>query len=276
MTLIIDTKVAFGCLATAIFSLLIGYALGARRSRNSRRQLQRSLSGRSIELLESRSEVVRLEARLAEQPRHENVIRLALSRLTAARRIARQRFVSESAARLACAEAEARARRAARLARLAAARVRILESEAGATGTITTCAPKSYGNGQSVTVSVVDHETQEARHDAAGRVPHQDRVRLASLLSSNEARCTRSDDHAATPAAEPVGAPSGLRLIDGLVADDENRLNAVGIHDLAQLAELTEPEQLALRHLIDNPSGPRPLGAWIGTARALLGSQSPA
>ena len=239
-----------------------GHAIGARRARRTRRELQRALGARSLELLAARAEQTRLLGRLGRAPRRERLLRLVLVRLREARAEERRCFIENAVLRLQAVEAAERARKAGALARRSAARVRELELEAAAsaTGTITTRAAKSYGNGEAVTVSVVDHETPEARLDGASRVPHRERARFARLTSSNETR---------RPGAGELG------LIEGLAIADEHRLNDLGIHDLEQLARLSEGEQRRLHRRIVASLGPRPLGDWIGDARALLESRAP-
>lgn len=247
----------------ALLAVIAGYAIGARRSRRSRRELQRTLGARELELLESRAEVARLGESLADGPRRERVLRLTMTRLRDARERERRLFVDVSRLRLSAAESSARLRRAVRLARHASARVRELEASGGATGTITTCAPKSYGNGKAVTVSVVDHETHEARLDGAARVPHSERARFARLPPSNEPRSPFGAAHRGHP-------DDGLSAIDGLAVADEHRLNALGIHRLEQLAGLSEHEQRRLAILMGTRGNGRPLASWIGDARALI------
>jgi len=243
--------------AILLIALFGGHALGVRRSTRARRTLQRTLAERELELLEARADAARLGKVLTETPRRERVLRFALARLSAARARERARFVEVSRLRLSLAESTARNRQIMRLATRATSRVRELEAVAGATGTITTRAAKSYGNGEAVTVSVVDHETPEARRDGVASVPHIDRARLARLAPSNEARCPGDLDV----------VPGELSAIDGLAEDDEHRLAEHGIRRLEQLASLTENE---LDSLIAATDGRR----LIGDARALLERRS--
>lgn len=251
------TALALGASLVAVGA----YALGRRHSRRARRELQRTLGGRELELLEARAEIARLGQSLADIPKRERMLRMAMRRLSEARERERHAFVERSRLTLALAESGARLRAAVALARRASARVRELETAQGATGTITACAPKSYGNGTPVTVSVVDHETPEARLDGASRVPHRERARFARLPPSNEARTSAADG-------------GELSAIDGLAAADEHRLNAFGIHRLEQLAALDEREQRRLGILMGTRGRDRPISAWIGDARALLESRS--
>lgn len=277
----------------ALSALIAGYALGRQHSRRVRRELQRSLSALNIELLEARGEQTRLAARLAQEPRRERLLRVVLARLHESRRRERALFIGKARLRLAAAVSARRARRAARLARLAAARVRELEEAAIATGTITIRGAKSHGAGEPVTVSVVDHETRASRLDGMVRLPQGERARLARLAPSNQPRefeCigldaahTLDTAHARTNGPtrgtgsrcpEPTERDIGdLGLIDGLATADAHRLNALGIHDLEQLAALSDHEQRALHGRIVEMVGPGALGTWIGSARALLERQ---
>lgn len=153
--------------------------------------------------------------------------------------------------------------------------------------------------------------TKASATPAIGSVPKQNGTGIASARDSDTSSGKADNDRGAMPSAGSVssmtdarqrpGSPAdggkdsnspreespdmarikpsasrsgGLLLIEGLAEDDEFRLNELGIHDIAQLARLSESEQKSLRSLIDEPSGPRPVGVWVGNARALLRSQS--
>ena len=248
-------------IAIALPIAIVGaYALGKRHSQRARRELQRTLSGRELELLEARAEIARLAESLTGTPARERLLKLAMTRLGRARERERHLFVEVTRLRLSAAESAARLKAAVALARRAARRAREeLASADGAIGTITTRAPKSYGNGKAVTVRVVDHETPAAKLDGAARVPHRERARFARLPPSNEPRSPGEPD---------------LSAIAGLAADDEHRLNAFGIHRLEQLAALDDREQRRLGILMGPRGSGRPLSAWIGDARALLDERS--
>jgi len=253
LPLIADTYVVAGMILVALIALPLGFYLGIRHSRVAKRALQRELSARSIEALEHRSRAGRFEADLNAQPRHERVARVALERLARARSIASQRYLDETTARLAAAEAEGQALRYSRVASMASRRIKELETEINALRV-------AGGNKASASEG-----STAAMNDSAveftGKTP----------AARSHVREEPIDIPRITPAAP---RPGGLSLIDGLVEDDEDRLNELGIHDIAQLACLSESEQKSLRSLIDKPSGPRPVGVWVGNARALLRSQS--
>ena len=252
--------VALACLAVVAASLA-GYLLGAHRARRERRTLRRDLATREIALLDARAEAARLGQLVAEVPRRERVLRLALRRLKDAREAERRRYVEAARLRLALAESDARRKEALLIASRATRRARVLEERARATGTITARAPKSYGNAEPVTVSVVDHESPGALLDGAARLPNRDRAVLTRRSSSNDGRRR--------------GGASELSAIEGLAEDDERRLDALGIRRLEQLASLTERE---LREMLgrDGATGPArgSPAAWIGRARALLESRT--
>ena len=175
-------------IAIALSIAIVGaYALGKRHSQRARRELQRTLSGRELELLEARAEIARLAESLTGTPARERLLKLAMTRLGRARERERHLFVEVTRLRLSAAESAARLKAAVALARRAARRARELASADGAIGTITTRAPKSYGNGKAVTVRVVDHETPAAKLDGAARVPHRERARFAPPAAEQRA-----------------------------------------------------------------------------------------
>ena len=252
--------VALACLVVVAASLA-GYLLGAHRARRERRTLRRDLATREIALLDARADAARLDRLLADAPRRERVLRLALRRLKDARDAERRRYVETARLRLALAESDARRKEALRLASRATRRARALEERAGASGTITTRAPKSCGSGEPVTVNVVDRGRPDTLLDGAARLPDPDRAVLARRSSSNGGRRR--------------GGVSELAAVEGLSDDDARRLAAHGIHRLEQLASLTERELREMLGTGDAKGSPRVTpAAWIGRARALLESRT--
>ena len=83
-------------------------------------------------------------------------------------------------------ESKQRAKRAALAARNASFRLRLLEKALPQMQTITAPEPKSYGQGEAVTVSVVDKHAPVAKREQANALSHRDLHRLAALKSSNE------------------------------------------------------------------------------------------
>ena len=66
-----------GCLLSG---LLLGYAIGARRSRRSRRELQQSLNSQSLDLLDIKSEHGRMRKLQGQSQRKDRLLKMVLRR----------------------------------------------------------------------------------------------------------------------------------------------------------------------------------------------------
>jgi hypothetical protein len=178
--------------------LLVGFALGARRARKVKRRVLQELNAQSLELLDTRSSLNALEHYTAQQGRRDKLLKLALRKLketndrcrSMALLMARQNrkhYMEMSRLRLRAVESRETAIKAAAIARQATAHLKRLENASPVIQTIEAPAPKSYGTGDPVTVSVVDQARADAPRDAITPVSNRDSARLTKLHSSNEA-----------------------------------------------------------------------------------------
>lgn len=198
-------SIAVGCAC-----LLAGYALGARRGRRLKRQSLRDMNAQSLALLDAKASLNSLEHYASQQQRKDKLLKLTLRKLQQANARClelnellttrkKQHFSETSRLRLQAVEArevaahaaiKATARATARatsLARQTKAHLQRLEQASPVTQTIEAPAPKSYGTGNPVTVSVVDQARLDTPSDAPTPVSNRDSARLTKLRSSNEA-----------------------------------------------------------------------------------------
>ncbi len=254
-----------------ISGLLIGFLLGSRRSRRSRRELLKTVNATNLELLDVKTERNQLIRREGQNIRKDKLLRLSLQRLQQAnsqitrltgtvRTQERHHYILKSRLRLGIVEAREQTKRAATIAARATSHLRRLESASPVTQTITTPPPKSYGHGETVTVSVVDQHSPDVRRDAVTRVSNRDSVRLTRLQSSNEGHRNGCED---------------LQAIDGICPALEQTLNDAGIHRLEQLANLSDSELHALNQVVVEIHGREPSTDWKGDARQLLREHLP-
>lgn len=189
-------------LLASLVCLLIGFALGSRRGRSARRRALRDLNAQSIELLDARSSLHRLENYAAQQQRRDRLLKMTLRKLQEARASTgqveqlleqekRQNYTRVSRLRLDLVEAREAAERFEGIARQATAHLQRLEKASPVTQTIEAPEPKSYGTGEPVTVSVVDQARLDTPSDAVMPVSNRDSARLTRLRSSNEASAPR-------------------------------------------------------------------------------------
>ena len=256
-----------GCLLSG---LLLGYAIGSRRSRRSRRELQQSLNSQSLDLLDIKSEHGRMRKLLGQSQRKDRLLKLVLRRLqladTQVSRMAdsvqaqeHQHYIQRARLQMVAVTSQEKARRATRIAQRATRHLKRLELASPATQTITAPEPKSYGQGESVTVSVVDQQSPDNRHDAVSRVSNRDSARLTKLRPSNEGQCFN---------------PDNLQAIRGISPDLERSLNQAGIHRVEQLANMSEAELGELSRAVGHSTNAHKLKAdWVGGARELLEQQ---
>lgn len=185
-------------LAVGCTCLLVGYALGARRARSVKRQAQREMNAQSLELLDARASLHSLEHYASQQERKDKLLKLTLQKLQEANARCkdvqhqmttqkRQHYAETSRLRLEAVESHELAVKAAEMAHQATAHLERLEQAIPSLQTIKAPEPKSYGSGDSVTVSVVDQVRADAADDAVISVSNRDSARLTKLRSSNEA-----------------------------------------------------------------------------------------
>lgn len=182
----------------ALGGIALGYAVGVRRARKIKRRIVQQMNVQSLELLDAKAAVTKMEASAVAHRRKDKVLRLALNKLQQANRDVsllreqqalsnKKHFVEISRLRLRTVQARETAQRAAAIAKKATLHLRRLEKASPVTQTIEAHEPKSYGTGEPVTVSVVDQAHLDGCDDAIAKVSNRDSDRLIKLHSSNEA-----------------------------------------------------------------------------------------
>ncbi|MFK8082617.1 MAG: hypothetical protein AB8B97_20250 [Granulosicoccus sp.] len=175
-----------------------GYSLGTRNARKMRRRVVQQMNAQSMELLDARQEINHLKAYASRQQRKDNLLKLTLAKLQQANKLVaetrnqlgvsnKKHFVALSRMRLRALEARQTARKAAVIARKAMLHLQRLEKSSPITQTIEAPEPKSYGNSDPVTVSVVDQAHLDGTAESIAQVSNRDSARLTKLHSSNEA-----------------------------------------------------------------------------------------
>jgi len=175
-----------------------GYAVGTRNARKMQRRVVQQMNAQSLELLDAKADINKLRAYAAKQKRKDNLLKLTLAKLQQANKLVsesrqqleaskKQHFIALSRMRLHALEARQTARRAADIARKAMSHLQRLEKSSPVTQTIEAPEPKSYGNSEPVTVSVVDQAHIDGSAEAIAQVSNRDSARLTKLHSSNEA-----------------------------------------------------------------------------------------
>jgi sulfite reductase alpha subunit-like flavoprotein len=130
-----------------ILCLLIGFALGARRSRAVKRRVLRDLNSQSLELLDTRTSLQCLEHYASQQERKDRLLVLTLKKLQQAEARCRQldsayakqkrkHYVDMSRLRLEAVESRELAVKAAQIARRATARLQRVEQASPGTQSI--------------------------------------------------------------------------------------------------------------------------------------------
>lgn len=177
----------------------LGYAAGTRSARKFKRRTAQQLNSQALQLLEANTKINQLTAYADKQQRKDRLLKLTLAKLQKANKLIekscqqqttndKKHFIALSRMRLRALEARQTARKAAAIARKATFHLQRLEKASPVTQTIEAPEPKSYGNSDPVTVSVVD----QARLDggsagSVAQVSNRDSARLTKLHSSNEA-----------------------------------------------------------------------------------------
>ncbi len=195
----------YGCALTLLVGLFAGYLIGGRKATKRRRKLQQALNAQSLELLDVRTEHRQLSQFIGAASRKDRLLKLALIKLKAGNvavsalqqqqtELERRHFIEMSRLNVSAVEAKQRAKRAAAVARESSFRLRLLERALPQFQTITAHEPKSYGQGEAVTVSVVDKKPPAATREQANAVSHRDLHRLASMKPVNEHIRERPDN----------------------------------------------------------------------------------
>jgi len=193
----ITTAGVVGCVLLTLICLFTGYQIGVRHAKRGRRALQQALNAQSVVLLDARNEHKHLTRFLADASRKDRLLKLALVKLknskaaiTALQKSRtdtdREHFIEIARLKLSTLEAQQRTKQAVLIAKKANFRLKVLEKALPQLQTITAPEPKSYGQGEAVTVSVVDQPAPEARQEQANAVTNRDLHRLSSLEPSNE------------------------------------------------------------------------------------------
>lgn len=176
----------------------IGYFAGTRRARRLKKRLMQEHNRRSLDLLEIKKTSAELQAAVDQHAPEGRLLKLSLVRLQQANKemkLLRQRdearekkhFIELSGLRMQAVRAHETAKKATAIAKKATLHLRRIEKASPVTQTIEAHHPKSYGVGESVTVSVVDQTGVDRAADSIVQVTNRDSVRLKNLRSSNEA-----------------------------------------------------------------------------------------
>jgi len=179
-------------------SLVLGYSLGSRRARKTKKRALQQMNAQSLELLDVKASLNALRQSAGQQLRKDKVLKLALRKLQRAdlrsRKLGtllmqqnKKYYIDIAKLKLQAVKANEKAVRATTIARQATVHLKRLEQASPVTQTIKAPEPKSYGSGDPVTVSVVDQARLNAACDAPSAVSNRDSDRLTKLRSSNEA-----------------------------------------------------------------------------------------
>lgn len=187
-----------GYAALMLAGILLGYALGARRSRRLKKRVLQQLNVQSLELLDAKSALSAQENYISQHKRKDRLLKLSLRKLKESQQavktladkqstLEKNHFIALSRLRLDAVQSREVAVKATTIARKATIHLKRLEDTSPSRQTIEAPEPKSYGSGEAVTVSVVDQARIDAPNDAANPVSNRDSARLTKLQSSNEA-----------------------------------------------------------------------------------------
>jgi len=223
-----------------LLAALIGYWIGTRRSRLQRRVLKTAYNTQSLELLDIKANLTKLEKKRDQFSRKDRVLKLTLKKLASAtaltktfeshrQSVDRKHFMQVSRLQVAAAEARQQALRATKIANKKSSQLKKLETLY--TQTITAPSPKSYGLGETVKVSVVDQHAPELKNESVARVSNRDLRRLSKMRSSNEGQ---------------VFGTNSLQAIACISPALERTLNQIGIHHIEQLASISDRELIEL------------------------------
>ncbi len=254
----------FAMLLAVSIGAAIGYLVGSKRARKQRRRLQNELNQQSLQMLDVKSDLSQLEKMRDQFERKDRVLKLTMQKLADASVLTenfdrviqgqeRKHFMQTAQLQVAAAEARQQAKRAANVATTATERMKKLE--ALYTQTIEAPEPKSYGQGESVKVSVVDQHPPEQSTDSAARVSNRDLMRFSKMSSSNEGQLFSADS---------------LQSIAGITAELERTLNAAGIHHIEQLANISDRELIGLPVPITEPQSVAARANWKSGAKEWL------
>lgn len=185
-------------LLAALCGVLIGYWLAARRSRQFKRQMVNKVNTLSLDLLDAKTEISKLQKNATEKASTNNLLKVALTRLRKSNRLIsllekqRDDNNEKHLAQLARLHDRAVASRdvaakAVNVARRATTHLARLEKISSVTQTIEAPEPKSYGNSDPVSVSVMDHPRVDGAKESIAHVSNRDSAVLSKLRSSNEA-----------------------------------------------------------------------------------------
>lgn len=248
----------------------IGFFIGSNRSRNEKRDLQRELNQKSLDMLDVKAEHAKLSKLIGQSNRKDRLLKHTLKELTEAKNTSRnlkqqvqllekQHYIKSARLRLVATKAVLKARKASQIYARATTHLKRLEECLPATQTINAPPPKSYGQAAAVPVKVVDQHSPEAQQEAIVRMSNRDSARFTRLQSSNEGQCFNS---------------ANLQAIDGIDRTVEKKLNQAGIHRVEQLANMSDSDLAALGAVVGTPqTGPNMknyTAAWKGGAQRLL------
>ena len=263
----------FAVLGALSIGLLFGYLVGNKRVRRLRRQLQKDFNQQSLQLLDVKSDLSKLAKKRDQFARKDRVLKLALKKLADATVLTnkfnlvsqtqeRKHFIQTAKLQVSAAEARQQAQRAAKIATTATSQLKKLE--ALYTQTINAPVPKSYGQGESVKVSVVDQHSPKISEDAVARVTNRDLMRFSRIGSSNEEQRFNSDQQRS----------DSLQSIAGITAELERTLNAAGIHHIEQLATISDRELIGLPIPITEPQSVAARAYWKSGAKEWMVQRS--
>lgn len=164
-----------------------------------RNRAVQQLNAVSLELLDVKAERNELKTYTRQQIRKDRLLRLTLSRLKRANTVIseldrqkaltnKKQFIEMSRMKMTAMQARDTGRKAVELAKRTTLHLQRLEQVSPVMQTIEAPEPKSYGNGDPVTVSVVDQARLDGTAPSMSQVSNRDSARLTKLHSSNEAK----------------------------------------------------------------------------------------
>ncbi len=193
------------CAFTLCIGCLVGYWIGVRRSKRLRKELQQAYNEQSLDMLEVKSQHRKLGAFLGDAERKHRLLQMTLAKLKSSNQAVaalqqlqqeteRKHFIAMSRLNMAAEESKQLAKRAEERANDATYRLGLLEKALPQLQTISAPEPKSYGQGEQVTVSVVDQHPPAAKQQQANVVSNRDLHKLVSMQPSNEQLVERPDN----------------------------------------------------------------------------------
>ncbi len=187
MSALTQTTIVFAFLALFI-GIALGYFFGSQTSRKQRRDLQHDLNRQGLKVLETKSELNKLEKSRDQFNRKDRLLKLTLKKLADLKKEteqydeqiehqSRQNYLQASRLQVAAAEARQQARRAANAAALATNQLEQLKKLSNTTQNIRATKTKPSVQGAAVKVTLVDQHSTTVSKESVSRASIRDSVR---------------------------------------------------------------------------------------------------